>query len=89
LSKKVDQVQAIPAFSGSTIFISQQEDFNSISLIGLTFIGLYANLGSILVVNGEQNETYISDIQHVRRRETAMTPLIPCNASLPVATTKK
>jgi hypothetical protein len=40
----------------------------------LTFIGLYANLGSILV-NGEQNETYISDIQHVRRRETiAMTP---------------
>jgi hypothetical protein len=32
-------------------------------------------LGSILVVNGEQNETYISDIQHVRRRETiAMTP---------------
>jgi hypothetical protein len=24
--KKVDQVQAIPAFSGSTIFISQQED---------------------------------------------------------------
>jgi hypothetical protein len=41
----------------------------------LTFIGLYANLGSILVVNGEQNETYISDIQHVRRRETiAMTP---------------
>jgi hypothetical protein len=39
------------------------------------FIGLYANLGSILVVNGEQNETYISDIQHVRRRETiAMTP---------------
>jgi hypothetical protein len=30
------------------------------------FIGLYANLGSILVVN-EQNETYISDIQHVRR----------------------
>jgi hypothetical protein len=44
-------------------------------------------LGSILVVNGEQNETYISDIQHVRRRETiAMTPSdsysfeISCNA---------
>jgi hypothetical protein len=46
----------------------------------------------VLVVNGEQNENYISDIQHVRRRETiAMTPSdsfysfeISCNA-LPVA----
>jgi hypothetical protein len=52
-------------------------------------------LGSILVVNGEQNETYISDIQHVRRRETiAMTPSDSFTAlkSLvthsPVATTK-
>jgi bifunctional DNase/RNase len=51
-------------------------------------------LGSILVVNGEQNETYISDI-HVRRRETiAMTPSDSFTAlkSLvthsPVATTK-
>jgi hypothetical protein len=75
--KKVDQVQAIPVFSGSTIFISQQEEFGTVDLTdGIDFfIGLYANLGSILVVNGEQNETYISDIQHVRRRETiAMTP---------------
>jgi hypothetical protein len=41
----------------------------------LTLSVLYANLGSVLVVNGEQNENYISDIQHVRRRETiAMTP---------------
>jgi hypothetical protein len=41
LKKKVDQVQAIPAFSGSTIFISQQEDFGmSISMMELTsFIG--------------------------------------------------
>ena len=32
-------------------------------------------MGSILVVNGEHNESYISEIQHVRRRETiAMTP---------------
>jgi hypothetical protein len=49
-----------------------------------------------LVVNGEQNETYISDIQHVRRRETiAMTPSDSFTAlkSLvthsPVANTKK
>jgi cystathionine beta-lyase/cystathionine gamma-synthase len=30
----------------------------------------------VLIVNGKQNESYISDIQHVRRRETiAMTPV--------------
>jgi cystathionine beta-lyase/cystathionine gamma-synthase len=95
--KKVDHIQAIPVFSGSTIFISQQEDFGTIDLTdGIDFfIGLYADLGSVLVINGEQNETYISDIQHVRRRETiAMTPSDSFTAlkSLvthsPIATTK-
>ena len=39
------------------------------------FVNTYHDLGSILLVNGEQNESYISSIQHVRRRETiAMTP---------------
>ena len=39
------------------------------------FINAPNHLGSVLLVNGEQNESYISDIQHVRRRETiAMTP---------------
>src|SRR5690606_26246112 len=39
------------------------------------YINLHAHLGSVLVVNGEENESYISEIQHVRRRETiAMTP---------------
>jgi cystathionine beta-lyase/cystathionine gamma-synthase len=95
--KKVDHIQAIPVFSGSTIFISQQEDFGTIDLTdGIDFfINLYADLGSILIINGEQNETYISDIQHVRRRETiAMTPSDSFTAlkSLvthsPIATTK-
>jgi hypothetical protein len=31
--------------------------------------GVIANLGSILVVNGEQNETYISDIQHDEEKQ--------------------
>ena len=48
------------------------------------FISLHQHLGSILIVNGTANENYISDIQHVRRRETvAMTPanaLIALNA---------
>jgi cystathionine beta-lyase/cystathionine gamma-synthase len=36
---------------------------------------MHSQLGSILYINGEQNKSYISEIQHVRRRETiAMTP---------------
>ena len=36
---------------------------------------MYADLGSILLVNEEKNKAYISEIQHARRRETiAMTP---------------
>ena len=44
-------------------------------------MNLYQELGSILVVNGTENEEYISEIQHVRRRETvAMTPANTLNA---------
>lgn len=75
--KKVEDIEAIPEFNGSSIFISQQDDicnFNLTSTIDF-FINVDARLGSVLVVNGEQNESYISEIQHVRRRETiAMTP---------------
>jgi cystathionine beta-lyase/cystathionine gamma-synthase len=75
--KKVDKVEDISVFNGSTIFISQQEgmmDFNLTPNIDF-FISLHSDLGSILLINGEQNKSYISDIQHVRRRETiAMTP---------------
>jgi len=43
---------------------------------------MYEHLGSILVVNGKHNEDYISEIQHVRRRETiAMTP-VNCHSAL-------
>jgi hypothetical protein len=31
-------------------------------------------MGRKHLLNGEQNETYISDIQHVRRETIAMTP---------------
>ena len=47
----------------------------TLPLILTFYISVQAQLGSILLVNGEQNESYISEIQHVRRRETiAMTP---------------
>jgi cystathionine beta-lyase/cystathionine gamma-synthase len=82
--KKVESVEEIPAYTGSSIFMAQQDDIstiNSSSNIDF-FINGYAHLGSVLLVNGPQNESYISDIQHVRRRETiAMTP-VNCHAAL-------
>ncbi len=75
--KKIDATNAIDAFNGSTILFSEQEDichFEMNQNIDF-FVNTHQQLGSILVVNDEQNESYISEIQHVRRRETiAMTP---------------
>ena len=75
--KQVSDVSAIPAFNGSTIFISQQDEIGNYNLSPNIdfFVSLHNHLGSVILVNGEQNENYISEIQHVRRRETiAMTP---------------
>jgi cystathionine beta-lyase/cystathionine gamma-synthase len=76
--QKVANVAAVSSFDGSTVFISEQEkisSFNSTENIDF-HIHTYENLGSMLVINGAKNEHYISDIQHVRRRETiAMTPV--------------
>jgi cystathionine beta-lyase/cystathionine gamma-synthase len=75
--KKIEKSEAIPAFNGSTVLISNEEKFGTTAIpSGVDFfISLYEQLGSILLVNGEQNESYISEIQHVRRRETiSMTP---------------
>lgn len=76
--KKITYTDAIPSFNGSTIFISSSDEIGTIDLPSeIDFhISLHASLGSILVVNGLQNKSYISEIQHVRRRETvAMTPV--------------
>ena len=89
---KVEELDTISKFNGSTILISHQDKISSINTVLNIdfFINIHSRLGSVLVVNGNQNETYISDIQHVRRRETiAMTPnncLIALN-SLIVQTT--
>ena len=75
--KSIEEISDVPKFNGTTIFISQQDKIDTINLIQNIdfFINIYSDLGSILLVNGEQNESYISSIQHVRRRETiAMTP---------------
>jgi len=75
--QKVENAETISEFDGSTVFISDQEEISASNLLpNIDFlITLQPNLGSILVANGVQNEAYISEIQHVRRRETiAMTP---------------
>jgi cystathionine beta-lyase/cystathionine gamma-synthase len=75
--KKVDKVEDISAFDGSTILVSHEDEMNSINLTSNIdfYVGFHSHLGSILLVNGDQNESYVSEIQHVRRRETiAMTP---------------
>jgi len=67
----------ISAFDGSTIFISQEADMAKFELRPTIdfYINVQPDLGSIVLINGEKNQGYISDIQHVRRRETiAMTP---------------
>ena len=86
--KQVESVEKISKFDGSTVFLSEQSELGQVSLNPNIdfFVSIYADLGSILVVNsgqlGSQTESYISAIQHVRRRETiAMTPA-DCYAAL-------
>lgn len=75
--KHIDNIAEIDYFDGSTIFINPADNicnFNLTTNIDF-YINVYDNLGSVIVVNGEKNNDYISEIQHVRRRETiAMTP---------------
>ena len=81
--KKVEKAEDISAFNGSTIFISQEDEISTPKSDAIDFfINIHSHLGSVLLVNGEQNEGYVSEIQHVRRRETiAMTPA-NCHAAL-------
>jgi cystathionine beta-lyase/cystathionine gamma-synthase len=75
--RQVENTEDIPSFDGSNIFISQESQIGDFDLNPNIdfFISMHPPLGSILLVNGKQNESYISEIQHVRRRETiAMTP---------------
>ena len=76
--KKVRSIADVSDFNGSTIFISQQDEISTLDYSPSIdfFVSLHSHLGSVLLVNGEKNESYISEIQHVRRRETiAMTPV--------------
>ena len=75
--QKIDTTDTIAAFDGSTLFITQQANLNNLKFKpNIDFlVNLYPQLGSVLLVNGAHNAASISEIQHVRRRETiAMTP---------------
>lgn len=75
--KQVDSINDIQAFDGSVIYVSEENTLLDSTLSEhIDFkVNLYQNLGSILLINKAENEAYVKDIQHVRRRETiAMTP---------------
>lgn len=75
--KQVKNADDIPDFRGSTIFISQDDKMGGADLSPAIdfYVSVHFPLGSIILVNSEESESYISEIQHVRRRETiAMTP---------------
>ena len=82
--KKVKKGASVPPFEGSTIFLLEKKETEAEhGICNFDFydnIDFYINtnyqLGSILIAHGAENESYLSEIQHVRRRETiAMTPI--------------
>ncbi len=74
---QVEKASDVTAFNGSTIFLSQENQIAEAELLPSIdfYINVHDQVGSVILVTGAQNESYISEIQHVRRRETiAMTP---------------
>jgi cystathionine beta-lyase/cystathionine gamma-synthase len=75
--KHIENIEAVTAFNGTQVYIAENKEISALNLNPNIdfYVQLYADLGSVLIVNGTQNESYVSAIQHVRRRETiAMTP---------------
>lgn len=73
--EKVKDWDTLSEFNGSTVLIREEKTLTLKPLAENIdfYVTIYSHLGSILVANG--NNSYISEIQHVRRRETvAMTP---------------
>ena len=79
-SFEVEEVEGhldVSKYNGSNVFVSGSEDGDRKDLNPNIdfYVDLYNKLGSVVLVNGEKNHNYISEIQHVRRRESiAMTP---------------
>ncbi|WP_299053247.1 PLP-dependent transferase [uncultured Polaribacter sp.] len=74
----IENTDEITPFNGTTLFISESLNLANIKTDNNInfYITSYATLGSILIANSSKKSDYISEIQHVRRRETiAMTPI--------------
>ena len=75
--EQVDSLENISDSAGITVFVSRKSKIAKIDLNRRIdfYVQIQPELGSILMVNGDKNKPAISEIQHVRRRETiAMTP---------------
>ena len=77
---KVESFDSLPFFDGSTVVLNTGEKVLSADFL----VNIIEGLGSIILVGSHVDKSYISEIQHVRRRESiAMTPancLIALNA---------
>lgn len=74
---EISDSHELPSFDGTTVFVSSPPEMGAIDRAPEVdfHVALYESLGSILTVNKTNYASYISEIQHVRRRETiAMTP---------------
>lgn len=79
---QIEKPELIPPFDGSTVYISQGSEIARAELHPNIdfFLNVQGELGSIMIV-APNNAAAISEIQHVRRRETiAMTPANALNA---------
>ncbi|MDB9709576.1 PLP-dependent transferase [Salibacteraceae bacterium] len=75
--EKVQNTHDLSTFNGSTVFFSEEAIVGKTDLIENVdfFIHTHGDLGSLLLIAGQNNDGYVTAIQHVRRRETiAMTP---------------
>lgn len=82
--KAITSNSPVPGFEGTTVYVHQKESIDTIPMMrGVDFtVSIHEPWGSILFANGHGSAAYLSEIQHVRRRETiAMTP-IHCLAAL-------
>lgn len=74
--QSVTSIDEISEFEGTTVLMVRTNELADATLVDQ--IDFHINLnetGSVVLINGNQNESYISEIQHVRRRESiAMTP---------------
>jgi cystathionine beta-lyase/cystathionine gamma-synthase len=89
--EQITDSSLIPSSICSNVLITTEERLGEISIpASVDFhISIHGELGSVLVVNGAENENYVAAIQHVRRRETvAMTPADSLIALQSLATQK-